>query len=186
MRTTGNRNNCPWVSVSPFIHALCSREWSLSVQVSISATDCVRFRSTTVYRTSKFVRHGENGEQWRVHCCRPIATQSLAYEKLSRIGYFDLIFCENGTEEIIRFLLIIFEILRFTSRSVAIRIYLSLLFIFLYYDGQNALEVLIWCQLARILNVRFHFNQFDRSRYSLHAGGLSDNSYRGRFFGQIP
>ena len=31
-----------------------------------------------------------------MHCCRPVATQSLAYEKLSRIGYFDLIFCENG------------------------------------------------------------------------------------------
>ena len=46
-----------------FVHALWFRQLSLSVQVSISAIDCARFRSTTVYRTSQFVRHGENGEQ---------------------------------------------------------------------------------------------------------------------------
>ena len=63
-------------------HALWPRQLSLSVQVSISAIDCARFRSITVYRTSKFVRHGENKEQGRVHCCRTATTQSLAYEKL--------------------------------------------------------------------------------------------------------
>ena len=82
-----------------------SPQLSLSVQVSISAIDCARFRSTTVCRTSKFVWHDENGEQGRLHCCR---TATLAYEKLRRICCYALIFLENGTEEIIRFLLIIF------------------------------------------------------------------------------
>ena len=80
-----------------FVHALWPRQLSLSVQVSISAIDCARFRSTTVYRTSKFMRQG------RVHCCRTATTQSLAYEKLRRICCFDLIFCENSTVKIIRF-----------------------------------------------------------------------------------
>ena len=105
-----------------FVHALWPRELSFSVQVSISAIDCSRFRSTTVYRTSRFVRHGENGEQWRVHYCRTVTTQSLAYEKLLRIGCFDLIFCENGTEAIIRFLLIIFVILSFTCKQFFIQL----------------------------------------------------------------
>ena len=76
----------------------------------VSAIDCARFRSTTVYRTSKFVRHGENGEQGRVHYCRTTTTQTLAYEKLRWICCFDLIFWENGKVEIILFPLIIFMI----------------------------------------------------------------------------
>ena len=41
---------------------------------------------------------------------------SLAYEKLRRICRYDLIFCENGTEEMIRFSFIIFMILSFTFK----------------------------------------------------------------------
>ena len=108
----------------------------LSVQVSISSIDCARFRSTTVYPTSKFVRHGENEEQERVHCCRTATTQSLAYEKLRRICCFDLIFWENDKVQIIRFSLIIFMILFFTCKQFFIQLPFSSyksLFIFTFH-----------------------------------------------------
>ena len=92
MRTTGIRN-CPWVSVSLFrTRFMGPAIISLGPGIQLCYWLCAFQVYYGTYHTSKVVRHDENGEQGKVHCCRTVTTQSLAYEKLrpwdTEINYF--------------------------------------------------------------------------------------------------
>ena len=80
------------------VHALWPRELSLSVPgIHLCYWMCARFRSTTVYRTSKFVRHGENGEQGRE--CTVVVRPLLSLSRMKNYVEFVVLIWSFGKTE---------------------------------------------------------------------------------------
>ena len=179
MRTTGNRN-CPWVSVSLFRTRFMARA-IISLGPGIHL--CYWLFAFQVYYG---LPHFKVRAAWWERGVRESALLPYGHYSVSRVWkttskllfWFDFLRKRHGRNnpfftynihDIVLYLLTVFHLIM-TSRSVAIRVYLSVLFIFLYY---------VWAErsstnfdvnhLGFLMNHSILTLQFDRSRCPLYT-----------------